>query len=37
MGEMLSVNKKRLSDGVILCNYIKPMQILKKFANNFFC
>ena len=34
---MLSVNKKNLSAGVKSCNNIKTMQILKKYANNFFC
>ena len=32
---MLSVNRKKSYVGVILCKYIKGVQILKKYTNNF--
>ena len=33
---MLSINKSRSYAKIISYDYVKPMQILKKFANNFF-
>ena len=33
---MLNINKKILHAEIILYNYIKLMQILKKYVNNFF-
>ena len=33
---MLSMNEKRLHNKVMWYNYVKSMQILKKFANIFF-
>ena len=33
---MLKVNKKKSRDEIILYNYIKLAQILKKYTNKFF-
>lgn len=35
-GKMLNMNKRRSYIKVMCCNYVKLMQILKRYVNNFF-